>query len=206
MNRVDRVYYINLDHRTDRLEHIKSELAKTTVDPSNVHRFPAVYVPEFGALGCTLSHIQVLEDFLRSDANSCIIFEDDFEFIQSQDVVNNLLDKVFDELPEFDVVMLSCATIKETPIPSYTFVTKTIEAFTTSGYMVSKYFAPTLLENFKEGCLLLEEAGNRHNHFCVDRYWNRLQPITEWYTLSPRVGKQMDSYSDIEERIMIQTA
>jgi len=105
MNRVDQVYYINLDHRKDRLESICKELAKTTIDPSKIHRISAVHTPGFGALGCTLSHILALEQFIQSGKNTCIIFEDDFQFIQDQAVVNTLMDQVFTMLPDFDVIL-----------------------------------------------------------------------------------------------------
>ena len=203
LNRVDQVYYINLDHRQDRLVHIQGELAKTNIALEKCHRISAIHKPGFGALGCTLSHIVALEQFIGSGQNTCIVFEDDFQFIQDQTTVNQLVDSVFGELPEFDVVLLAAYTQSESPIPPFTFVTKTMEACTTAGYMVSKHFAPILLENFRESATLSQRLGYQTFDYCLDQYWKRLQPITEWYTLSPRIGKQMETYSDIQ-RSMVQ--
>ena len=201
-NRVDQVYYINLDHRLDRLDHIQGELAKTNISPEKIVRISAIYKPEFGALGCTLSHIVALEEFIQSGKNTCIVFEDDFEFIQEQSIVNTLFDEVFVEFPDFDVIMLAAYTQSESPMPSVTFVTKTMDACTTAGYMVSKHFAPILLQNFRDSADLAEGVGYQTHDYCLDQYWKRLQPITEWYTLSPRIGKQMETYSDIEKKIV----
>jgi len=30
----------------------------------------------------------------------------------------------------------------------------------------------------------------------------RLQPFTNWYALNPLIGKQIDSYSDIENKVV----
>ncbi len=202
LNHVDQIYYINLDHRHDRLSHIQGELAKTNIAPEKCHRISAIYKPNFGALGCTLSHIIALERFIQSGHDTCIVFEDDFQFIQDQTLVNSLIDQAFTEFPDFDVIMLAAYTQSESPIPPFTFITKTVEACTTAGYMVSKPFAPILLQNFRDSAILAEGLGYAIHDYCLDQYWKRLQPITEWYTLSPRIGKQMDNYSDIQRDIV----
>ena len=77
-----------------------------------------------------------------------------------------------------------------------------MEACTTAGYMVSKHFAPILLQNFRDSAALSQCVGYQTHDYCLDQYWKRLQPITEWYTLSPRIGKQIDNYSDIERKVV----
>ena len=39
----------------------------------------------------------------------------------------------------------------------------------------------------------------KHN-FAIDMNWKKLQPISKWYCIYPCLGKQMDGYSDIEQR------
>jgi GR25 family glycosyltransferase involved in LPS biosynthesis len=174
------------------------EIKKTNIDQSKVYRIEAIYNEKFGIDGCGKSHCLALETFLNSpeENQTCVIFEDDFEFTENQDVVNNLINQIFNELNEFDVVMLSSNTIHETTT-NFNFVTKMLDSQTLSGYVVSRQFAQILLNNFKEGLKLLDQTKNRHM-YSVDMYMKQLQPNRNWYCLNPKIGKQMESYSDIE--------
>ena len=68
--------------------------------------------------------------------------------------------------------------------------------------MVTKAFAPVLLQNLQEGVSLLEahfqRFGIRKHDYCLDIYWKKLQPISNWFIFVPKMGYQADSYSDIE--------
>lgn len=200
-NNFDVIYYINLDHREDRYQHINEELSKTNIDKCKINRIPGVYVKGFGILGCGKSHCIALETFLNSPETNqtCVIFEDDFEFTQNQTEINNLINKSFNELKEFDVLMLSSNVIMYAPT-HYEFVHKILLAQTLSGYAVSRQYAPILLQNFKEGISFLEICGHSVHDVCVDIYMQRLQPSGRWYCLNPKIGQQMVSFSDIENK------
>jgi hypothetical protein len=70
--------------------------------------------------------------------------------------------------------------------------------------MVSKSFSKTLLQNFQESSQLIEQSYLRgkgdhiQRDFCVDQYWKRLQPISNWFVFEPKLGKQRESFSDIQ--------
>ena len=199
----DMVLFINLDHRKDRLIHITSELNKTNINKKKIYRIPGIYNKKFGAIGCSKSHILALKFFLNwSESNkTCLILEDDFEFTQSQDIVNDLINKVFNsDINKFDVLMLASNTVYQYGVDNIPFVTKIIDAQTLSGYVVSRKFAPILLQNFKQGVELLEPFGKPVGSFCVDMFCKKLQPIYNWYCICPKIGKQSESYSDIENR------
>jgi GR25 family glycosyltransferase involved in LPS biosynthesis len=202
-NNFDMVCFINLDHRRDRLEHITNELNKTNIDKNKINRISGLYVKDFGALGCSKSHILALESFINSSESNqnCLILEDDFEFTQSQDIINDLINKVFNsDINNFDVLMLASNTVYHYNIDNIPVVTKIIDAQTLSGYVVSRKFAPILLQNFKKGLELLEPFGKPVGPFCVDMFCKKLQPIYNWYCICPKIGKQSESYSDIENR------
>ena len=198
LNNFDVVYYINLEHRKDRLEHIEKELQKTNIEPNKINRINAFYDQEHGTIGCCKSHCLALESFITSQLDTCIIFEDDFEFIQNQDVVNSLINDVFNNL-KFEVLMLSANTLNEQPT-KYPFVTKILDSQTLSGYAVSKNFAPILLENFRESQREIEKHGYPIWYLCFDMWMKQLQPISDWYCISPKIGKQLAGYSDIEKK------
>lgn len=199
LNSFDVVYYINLEHRKDRFEHINAELRKTNIEASKIHRIDGVYMKEFGCLGCSKSHAKALEEFLKTPNNvqDCIILEDDFIFTQGQEKCNEMINDFFQSFPEYDVLMLSSNTLRyrKTDFP---FVIRIEDAQTTSGYCVSKKFAPVLLQNFRESIQMLEKIGRKTIVYCIDIYMKRLQRTHEWFCLEPKIGIQMDDYSDVE--------
>lgn len=199
----DVLYFINLEHRKDRLEHITKELSKTNIDKSKINRIEAIYNKNLGILGCAKSHILALETFISTPDNikNCIIFEDDFEFTESQSVVNHLINQFFNNVKDYDVLMLASNTKAEVEC-SVSTITKIMDAQTLSAYSVNKKFAKTLLENFKESVGILKFVGYKIEHICFDMYMKRLQPKSNWFCLKPKVGKQMESYSDIEYKVV----
>lgn len=203
LNRFDKVYFINLEHRTDRLKHITNELAKTNIDTNKIKRINGYYIKTFGTLGCVKSHIKVLEDFLKTPENikNCIIFEDDFEFTKDIEEINNLINMIFENNINFDVLMLSC-NILHSCETKYNFLRKIIDGQTLSGYCINKNFAPILLKNYNESLIMLENIGHSIHNFCCDIWMKKLQPKSNWYAINPLVGKQMESYSDIENKIV----
>ena len=84
----------------------------------------------------------------------------------------------------------------------YEYLTKIIDAQTTSGYSVSKKFAPMLLKNYKEGVIMLENAGRKIPELCIDMYMKKLQPSNNWFCLNPIIGKQVASYSDVAKSVV----
>ena len=203
-NNVDIIYYINLEHRKDRFIHINNELSKTNIDADKINRINGIYLKDFGILGCARSHIKALETFLKTpdSIKNCIIFEDDFIFTQPQETVNQLFNDFFNKVPpHYDLLMLASNTIKESNT-KYPFITKILDAQTLSGYVVNKKFAQILVNNYKESVDCLEFIGYKVHHLCFDIYMKKLQPISNWFCLKPKIGRQMESYSDIEYKVV----
>lgn len=176
------IYYINLDKRTDRKEQIEKELAHFECEKIRISAFYG------GAIGCTLSHIKALIEFINSGHEECIIFEDDFVFTR-----NPREFKFPDE--SWDVVMLSANVLRT--VPHNENFEKVIDAQTLSGYAVHKNFAKTLLENFKESYELFKKSKIPPLH-AVDMYCKKLQPLSRWFLCYPKFGIQRPSWSDIE--------
>lgn len=188
------VYYINLNKRTDRKEEIIGEINKLNLKSDQIERVPGVYIEDFGALGCSYSHIECLNKFIKSGKKNCIIFEDDFMFKEDTKYIE-LLNEFFNLNVDYDVCMLS-VTIPETTNSEYSILNKVIVGVTTAGYIVNKKFANKLLDNYVEGAKLLKETKNEPL-YAIDRYWNKLQRSNNFYVFNPVIGKQRSSYSDI---------
>lgn len=198
---IDVVYYINLDKRDDRKKEFLEEMKKIGIDSNKIVRIPAIYIPEKGDLGCSKSHIKTLELFIKSPHKNCIIFEDDFEFTLNKEEMNNIINKFFQRNIDYDILMLSSNDMVTPEDTEYNFLKKTINSQTTSGYIVNKNFAKEILQNFKEGLILLE---NNHDNkgYVLDQHWKSLQPDSNWYTFNPKLGKQRKSYSDINYEVV----
>ena len=112
-----------------------------------------------------------MEQFLATPDNihTCIIFEDDFTFTKPFDEINSLIDMFFNNVKEYDVLMLASNTIQEEPT-EYSFITKIINAQTLSGYSVSKKFANILLNNYTTSVNILEYIGYKVHNYCFDIY------------------------------------
>lgn len=199
---IDLILYINLDHRTDRKQHILHEITK--IDPmlSKVHRIDAVYNQSNGALGCTMSHIKALEFFIENtEWNNCIIFEDDFTFASNYVFeINDRILYLLDRLPNFDILLLSTGLDNLITISTVdSCIKKVISSQTASGYIINKKYAKILLDNFKESSRLMIEHGKKEE-WCLDQYWKRLMSDGNWYTYKDRIGYQYENYSDIEKK------
>ena len=202
-NYVDVIYYINLDNRADRKKEFLDEMRRMQVPNEKIVRISAIQKPGQGDWGCSLSHLITIEKFLDTKHNNCIVFEDDFVFTQDMDQINKMFESTLKKVKNYDVIMLSANEVDVKPT-EHEYLKKVNDAQTASGYMLNKSFATTLLQNYREGTKLIEKSyeGGKSDQlqgpFCVDQYWKRLQPQSNWYMFSPKLGVQRKSHSDIQ--------
>jgi GR25 family glycosyltransferase involved in LPS biosynthesis len=186
----EKIYYINLAHRTDRLESIQSVL-----EGYDAQLVPGFYTPEIKGLGCATSHIRCLKDAIEKGYENCLILEDDFVPV-SRAMMEASIDMFLESKMDWDVVMLAGNVWKK---KSEGWIDRVYEAQTTSGYAVNRRYYETLLEVFKESETDLFN-GKPYHSCAIDQAWKKLQRNAKWYAFNPLVGKQMDGYSDIEGR------
>lgn len=196
------IYYINLDHRTDRKDEFLSEMQKCNIPESEIRRFSAIKTNP-GYIGCSLSHVAVLTEAFEkiSDQDEfVVIFEDDFVWKVSVDTINKVLDNFVKLVQDWDVLILGA--------PSYDFKTKDIDvpgvkkclsAQTTTGYIIRVKYIPNLIAVFQESADKLK-AGEPYSKWAADQVWKKLQEKDNWFITVPGLGKQRPSYSDIENK------
>jgi GR25 family glycosyltransferase involved in LPS biosynthesis len=63
LNDIKHAFYINLEHRTDRKELVEKELENIGI---KAERFNAIKM-ENGAVGCSMSHLKLLQDALKNN-------------------------------------------------------------------------------------------------------------------------------------------
>lgn len=201
MDTIDCIYYINLDKRTDRDKEFLECMNDLNFPFEKIQRIPAIY-DKFSCLGCTRSHILALETFLASENNTCIVFEDDFQY-KNKTTFWSTIQAVIDTGTPIDVLQLSYNhkfqpekfhIVHDTEYP---FLKKADAILSASSYIITREFAPKLLENFKESSELLAKEGKFNENYVLDVYWHKLQAISNWYIVSPALGYQRASFSDI---------
>lgn len=196
-DKIDMIYYINLDKRTDRKADILSELHKMNINPNKIKRISGV-ITKMGCLGCSQAHLNCLKDFKLNNYQTCLIIEDDFIFKHNKQKTYELLFNFWDSNTMWDVVMFSGNIIKYQQEKPNLY--KVNDGQTTSGYMVNKHFVDTLINNYTIGIQELSKYNKPQHNYCLDIHWKKLQPSSKWYIIYPKLGYQRAGYSDIEKR------
>lgn len=192
----DIIYYINLDKRKDRNKQILEEMNKMNFDMSKVKRIPGE-LRKIGALGCSISHLNALLDCQKNNYKNCLILEDDFVFKLNKEEAYKNLRKFWNSNKSWDVLMLSGYIIKYEKT-NHDFLYKVNNGQTTSGYAINKHFLPSLIQNYQESITELTRLNRKDRLSSLDIYWKKLQPISNWFILYPKLGNQRPGYSDIE--------
>ena len=184
MELIEKVVYINLEKRKDRLVQIQQELS--IFPPEKVQRFNAIS-HEKGLIGCVKSHIAVLEMAISQNWKNVLIVEDDMQWYNFSEVIlRSLLSQ------PYDVIGLGGTFVR------YNKHTYKASFFsTTTAYVISNHYYSVLLQNFKEGCQKLIESYEPPK-YALDRYWQQIQSRDNWYIIMPPICIQRPSYSDIE--------
>ena len=186
--------FINLTHRTDRLDHVKKELHKMNIVGERVN---AVKMKD-GAVGCTMSHIRCIQIAKERDYPHVFICEDDITFTKPEILTDSITKFQQSSEINWDVLIIGGNNV-----PPYTevsdFCIRTFNCQTTTGYVLKKCMYDVLLGNFKESAEMLITTGNKRM-YALDIYWKRLQSCYFWYMLTPLTVVQREDYSDIEEQ------
>ncbi len=193
---LDAIYYINLDNRVDKRYHIETNVLpyfNGTNLETRIERFAAIR-NENGAIGCSLSHLEVARKAKRAGARYYLVFEDDFEFLISKEEFQTFLSSIFSSpQPDFKVVMLAYNTLHNEPFSN--ILSKSNNAQTTSGFIVNCTYIDELIGCWESGISKFLETGEHWNWAC-DQCWKVLQK-EKWFIAARRIGKQKPFISDI---------
>ena len=193
---IKNIFYINLEHRTDRKERVEKELLKIGI---RAQRFNAIKM-ENGAIGCSMSHLRILQDAQKNNLDHILIVEDDITFLDPE-LFKNQLNKFFEtHKNNWDVILLAGNNM-----PPYKNIDDTCiqvsRCQTTTGYIVNGQYIKTLLQNVKIGLTHLINKPTEHSKYAIDKYWFILQQLYKWYLIVPLTVVQREDYSDIEKRV-----
>jgi glycosyl transferase family 25 len=177
---------------------VESQLSK--IGFNNFERFNAIKM-ENGAVGCSMSHLKLLQQALKSGLDHILIVEDDIEFLDP-DLFKTQLDLFLKNRgSKWDVVLLAgnnmppYETIDETCV-------KVTRCQTTTGYLVNGHYIEKLLNNVKMGLSNLLREPRNHTQYAIDKHWFALQSVDNWFIITPLTVVQREDYSDIEKKVI----
>jgi glycosyl transferase family 25 len=191
---IKHAFYINLDSRPDRKQHVEKQLTAIGI---SANRFKAIKLPN-GALGCSMSHLKILETAKANNLPHVLIVEDDILFTEPSLFIQQF-NKFLELHKTFDVVLISGNNM-----PPYTKIddtcVKVSQCQTTTGYLVQNHYYDVLITNYRNGIKKLIENPTNHKLYAIDKYWFKLQKKHTWYLIIPLTVTQREDYSDIEKR------
>ena len=191
---IKHAFYINLDSRPDRKQHVERQLGIIGI---NAQRFKAIKLQN-GALGCSLSHLKLIETAKANNWPHILVVEDDILFTNPSLFIQQC-NKFLSTHKEFDVALISGNNV-----PPYREIDDTCvqvtKCQTTTGYLVQNHYFDTLIQNYKMGIQNLMREPENHRIYAIDKFWFNLQAIHKWYLIIPLTVTQREDYSDIEKR------
>lgn len=195
-DKIDMVYYINLDKREDRKKSMLDQFTKLSIDPSKIKRIPGV-IDKYPELGCSKAHLVCLLDAIENNYSNYLVLEDDFVFIDDKEKIYDSINGFTQNCSHCDVLLLGGNLKRFTRVKNLNAL-KIICSKSTYSYIVRSHYYNKLKENFEKGIELFEKKYDAS--YCVDTYWKNLQKIDNWYILNPQIGCTYAGYSDIAQR------
>lgn len=194
MELFEHTLFINLENRTDRLEHSQKEFEKLGIQAERVNAIKM----KNGAVGCTMSHIKCIELAKERNYEQVFICEDDIAFLQPDLLKTNISQFYNNDDINWDVLIIGGNNV-----PPYQqihdYCARVFYCQTTTGYIVKRHYYDTLLKNFRESAANLMRNPENKREYALDIYWKRLQIQDFWYMITPPTVTQYENYSDIEE-------
>ena len=191
---IKHAFYINLDSRPDRKQHIENQLTTIGV---HAERFKAIKLTN-GALGCSMSHLKILEMAKKNAWSHVLIMEDDIKFLNPEVFIKQF-NKFLETHKSFDVVLIAGNNM-----PPFTNIddtcVKVTRCQTTTGYLVQSHYFDTLIHNYRKGIEKLINSPTDRVLYALDKYWFHIQGKHNWYLIIPLTVVQRADYSDIEKR------
>ena len=203
------INFINLNTRYDRLVHINKELLKLKI--YNPNRYEAIK-PEIddinkykfinqsklwknndmeylrSALGCKISHFEILKKYVNSDKKYLLIIEDDAVFENNTIIYLNMALHNLKDI-DWDILYLSSNLKKIDDVIKVNInLLKVINGLTTTAQLFKIKNIPKIIN-------IIENSENE-----IDNTYNNL--LENKYCVYPMCVYQTESYSDINNKVV----
>lgn len=194
---IKHVFYINLESRSDRKQSVINELGKIGLSGT---RFNAIKMV-VGAIGCSMSHLEVLKMAKQNDYDHVVIVEDDIYFTNPELFKRQLNIFLSSHQSDWDVVLLGGNNNGPYKRIDDSCV-RVCRCQTTTGYIVQKHYYDILINNIQNGLNGLMLYPNNDKLYAIDQYWFNLQSLHRWFLITPLTVIQKSTYSDIGKKVV----
>jgi len=215
---IKHAYYINLEHRKDRRDHLIKQMESLGLSDVT-QRFNAIKMKN-GAIGCSISHLKLLEMAITENLPHILIVEDDILFLDVE-LFKNQFKTALEEINKatataeekakedcWDVILFSgnnvgqYRKIMDSNKKGNVVAIQVSRCQTTTGYLVNGPYIPILAQNVRAGVKKLMAEPKNTREWAIDQYWFHLQMRMDsrWFLIMPASVIQQPGYSDIEER------
>lgn len=203
MDNIDRIYCINMAHRTDRWEHCVKNFDKLNV--TNYQRIDGQKVQHSflkknnnANLGLIKSMMCCFNDCIINNYNNILIFEDDFlptEYFNN-DVIKNTINDVY-ATNDWDMLYLGYR--KKGEIKRYNDnLNRIYGAYTTHAILYNRKYIEYLLNELPQDCWDNNKTKNWiEQHRAIDVYFSKESNVRKYYCGKFNFFTQMPSHSDI---------
>ena len=172
---------INLEHRTDRREHVIQELTKLH---GVTYEFVNATKHENPNIGCTLSHQRCIEIAKDRDLNHIMILEDDVIFEPN---VNEIFQNAWNAVQKYDWNLLYLGgNVREKSCYVDTHLAHVTKVNTTHAYVIHKRFYDIVL--------------GLDINTIIDYHYRDLSLLHKMFMCAPMIAFQMESYSDLQQK------
>jgi len=185
---IDKIIYINLDHRQDRRDIMKTFFEKGKIPQDKIVRFPAIKhaIP---IKGIQASHTSVLALAKQNKWKNILILEDDLQWLDFEPAYKQLCELVLK--PDWNVIML-CGWYLDYRNP------RVYNSRNAGAYLVNEFYIDTLLQNRLEYLKKYQKYFymKPRTEWTADVGWVHLMQKDVWYAIYPCICSQVDGLSD----------
>jgi len=192
-NNFDAIYVINLDSRPDRMNDFKKGLISIGISDYEIDkkiiRFSGI-VPDNGpsALGCTLSHLEIVKNAKAAGYEKILVFEDDaIPYLNGVNQIDLVIKDIKNE--DWDIYYLGYNS--HHPLERYCKNSlKAKDLFSTHAIIYRSSFFDKFINDYENGLIEIFDVWLRYN----------VQTTMKCLASYPMLFIQSTSYSDIEKK------
>lgn len=196
--KIDQIYIINLEKRYERYVETLLELAKVQAPLHRVIHNKVVNTGEDPTINAARQHIQIIDQFKKSNKDFCMIFEDDFTFISDINHVWNSLTLFFERNYDFEVLLLGTSKYNQRCEYDDLLTLSKQSCTNASGYILCKNTIDSVIAVVNSGFEQFLANPGIPWEYGFDQYWRRL---TKRFFCRKKLGFQRIGYSDVGQRI-----
>ena len=208
---IDRIFFANLDRRTDRWEKLKRDFIPLIPEKyqDRLERVSGVDNTDkpknLRAAGAALSHLKIWQKCIDNNYDTVLIFEDDVEWAADQEIINYYFHIIKDM--DFDIINFSYRYRDYFMTSSHKDFLHGLDVILCSGYLVKVNFLKEMYDEIYYHAQELLKDKSFKDH-AIDVIWNKylldkenLKLNTKWYQTKTKLVIQYENYSDINECI-----